>query len=194
MSFDKQNYQKAQQALEKIKYLISGYIANNIIAPLDEIAIAFCCRDEVEYSHDVFHKTVAEYIQIVSEKTALYGCKLTLEAAHCEAIFLINHFYRGRHAEGMDGALNDALNPVYKSMAMVISNLNKALKDYAHNKHIQAVKYRYIDSVGWQMRYMMTKSLLATGDVHLKSPMDTWSTEQLSGCLLDLIQNSMKTS
>jgi len=173
-NFDKQNYQKAQQALEKIKYLISSYIESNIIAPLDEIAIEFRCRDEVEYSHDVFHKTVAEYIQIVSEKTEIYGCKLTLEAAHCEAIFLINRFYRGRHAEGMDGALNDALNPFYKPMAMVISNLNKALKEYAHSKHIQAVKYRYIDSVSWQMRYIMTKVLLATGNVELKPPMNTW--------------------
>ncbi|MBN2590821.1 MAG: hypothetical protein JXA96_13235 [Sedimentisphaerales bacterium] len=194
MNFDIHNIQKAQQTLAAIKYLMSVYIDSNIFGALDAIANEFLKKEEVEYSHILFHNTIAEYIQIASERTGLYGSKLTLEAAHREAIFLIIHFYRGLHGEGMDGALNDAINTAYNPMALVIANLNKALKDYACSKHIQAVKYHYIDSISWQMRYIMTQLLLSAGDLYLEPPMDTWSIERLSGCLFELIQNSMKNS
>lgn len=192
MNFDAQ-YQKADQAIEKIKSLISAeYIEENITAPLDYITFNFHQRDDIEYSHKNFHKTIAEFIQRVSEKTTLYGCKLTLEKAHVEAVFLLNNFYRGLHANGIDGAIDDASNPSTDGMALVISNFNKSLKNYAQLKHIDMVKYHYIDSVGWQMRYTMTKLLLAKSDIHLIPPMDKWSTEQLSGHLFELIQDSLK--
>lgn len=194
MNFDQKIYQRAQQGLMKVKYLISVYVENNIFMPLDSIATEFINREEVEYSHGLFHNTIAEYIQVVSEKTGLYGSKLTLEAAHRDAIFVINHFYRGRHDDGMDGALNDALNPAFKPMALVIANLSKALKDHIYRKHMHAVEYHHIDSVDWQTRCMMTELLLAEGSLPLESPMDTWSIGQLSGCLFGLIQSSMKTT
>ena len=192
MNFDVQ-YQKADQAIEKIKSLISAeYIEENITAPLDYITFKFHQREDVEYSHKNFHKTIAEFIQTVSEKTTLYGCKPTLEKAHAEAIFLVNNFYRGLHANGINGAIDDASNPSTDGMALVISNFNESLKHYAQLKHIDMVKDRYINSVGWQMRYTMTKLLLAKSDIHLVPPMDKWSTEQLSGCLFELIQDSLK--
>ena len=192
MNFDVQ-YQKADQAIEKIKSLISAeYIEENITAPLDYITFKFHQREDVEYSHKNFHKTIAEFIQRVSEKTTLYGCKLTLEKAHAEAVSLLNNFYRAFYDTGIDGAIDDATNPNTDGMALVISNFNESLKNYAQLKHIDMVKYRYIDSVGWQMRYIMTKLLLAKSDIHLIGPMDKWSTEQLSGCLFELIQDSLK--
>ena len=186
-------YQKADQAIAKVKVLISAeYIEENITAPLDYITFKFHQRDDIEYSHKHFHKTIAEFIQTVSEKTTLYGCKLTLEKAHAEAVFLLNNFYRGLYANGIDGAIDDASNPNTDGMALVISKFNESLKNYAQQKHIDMVKYRYIDSVAWQMRYIMTKLLLVKSDIHLIGPMDKWSTEQLSGCLFELIQDSLK--
>ena len=193
MNFNTQ-YQKADQAIEKIKFLISAeYIEENITAPLDYITFMFHQREDVEYSHKNFHKTIAEFIQTVSEKTTLYGCKLTLEKAHAEAVSLLNNFYRGLYGKGIDGAIDDASNPNTDGMALVISNFNESLKNYAQQKHINMVEYRYINSVGWQMRYTMTKLLLAKSDIHLVPPMDKCSIEQLSDRLFELIiQDSLK--
>ena len=191
-NFDLQ-YKEAAQMLERIIFLISPeYIKENIIDPLDHRVTQFYKREDLEYSHQNFHKIIAEFIQTVSEKTALYGCKFTLEAAHSEAVFLLNHFYIGLHDTGMDGAMNDALNCDYEPMALVLSNLNMSLKSYMQKKHFDRVKYRYIDSAGWQMRYIMTKILLARFDVHLTESMAKWPTEKLSSCLFKLIQDAVQ--
>ncbi|MBC8473097.1 MAG: hypothetical protein H8D56_26870 [Planctomycetes bacterium] len=193
MTHSELQYKEAARALEKIFFLISPeYIEDKITAPLDFIVTQFCEREDIEYSHRNFHKTIAEFIQTVSEKTALYGCKLTLEKAHSEAVFLMNHFYRGFHDEGMDGVMNDAFNPDYEPMALVLSNLNMSLKGYMQKKHFDRIKYRYIDSAGWQMRQIMTKILFARFDIPLEEPMDKWSIEQLSGRLFGLIQEAAR--
>ena len=193
MTHSELQYKEAAQTLEKIFFLISPeYIEDKITAPLDFIVTQFCEREDIEYSHRNFHKTIAEFIQTVSEKTTLYGCKLTLEKAHSEAVFLMNHFYRGFHDEGMDGVMNDAFNPDYEPMALVLSNLNMSLKGYMQKKHFDRIKYRYIDSAGWQMRQIMTKILFARFDIPLEEPMDKWSIEQLSGRLFGLIQEAAR--
>ena len=193
MTHSELQYKEAAQTLEKIFFLISpGYIEEKITAPLNFIVTQFCEREDLKYSHRNFHKTIAEFIQTVSEKTTLYGCKLTLEKAHSEAVFLMNHFYRGFHDEGMDGVMNDAFNPDYEPMALVLSNLNMSLKGYMQKKHFDRIKYRYIDSAGWQMRQIMTKILFARFDIPLEEPMDKWSIEQLSGRLFGLIQEAAR--
>lgn len=192
MTHSELQYKEAVQTLEKIFFLISpGYIEDNITAPLDFIVTKFCERKDLEYSHRNFHKTIAEFIQTVSEKTALYGCKLTLEKAHSEAVFLMNHFYRGLHGEGMDGALNDASNRYREPMELILCNFNTSLKGYMQKKHFDRVKYRYIDSAGWQMRQIMTKILFARFDIPLEEPMNKWPIEQLSGRLFGLIQKAV---
>jgi len=191
-NFDLQ-YKEAALTLERIIFLISPeYIKENITDPLDYRVTQFYTREDLEYSHQNFHKTIAEFIQTISEKTALYGCKFTLEAAHSEAVFLLNHFYIGLHDTGMDGAINDAFNPDYKPMALVLSNLNMSLKSYMQKKHFDLVKYRYIDSAGWQMRCIMTKILLARFDIHPTESMAKWPIEKLSDCLFELIQDAVK--
>jgi len=178
--------------LEKIFFLISPvYIEEKITAPLDHIVKQFCKNEDLEYSHRNFHKTISEFIQTVSEKTTLYGCKLTLEKAHSEGVFLLNHFYRGLHDGGMDGALNDASNCYREPMELVLRNFNTSLKSYMLKKHLDRVKYRYIDSADWQMRQIMTKILFARFDIPLTEPMDKWSIEQLSGRLFGLIQKAV---
>ena len=187
-------YKEAALTLERIFFLTSPeYIEENITAPLDYIVTQFCKREDLEYSHQNFHKTIAEFIQTVSEKTSLYGCKFTLEAAHSEAVFLLNHFYRGLHDGGMDGALNDASNRYSEPMELVLRNFNMSLKSYMLKKHFDRVKYRYIDSASWQMRCIMTKILLARFDIHLTESMAKWPTEKLSGCLFKLIQDAVNS-
>ena len=187
-------YKEAALTLEKIIFLISPeYIEEKITAPLDHRVAQFHKREDLEYSHQNFHKTIAEFIQIVSEKTALYGCKFTLEAAHSEAVFLLNHFYIGLHDTGMDGAINDALNRYREPMALVLRNLNMSLKSYMQKKHFDRVKYRYIDSAGWQMRCIMTKILLARFDIHLTESMAKWPTVKLSDHLFELIQDAVNS-
>ena len=192
MTHSKLQYEEAARALEKIFSLISpAYIEENITAPMNYIVSQFCEREDIEYSHRNFHKIIAEFIQTVSEKTALYGCKLTLEKAHSEAVFLVNHFYRGLHGEGMDGALNDASNRYGEPMELVLRNFNTSLKSYMLKKHLDRVKYRYIDSADWQMRHLMTKILFDRFYIPLTEPMDKWPIEQLSGCLFELIQKAV---
>ena len=186
-------YKEAARVLERIFFLTSPeYIEENITAPLDYIVTQFCKKEDLKYSHRNFHKTIAEFIQTVSEKTSLYGCKFTLEKAHSEAVFLLNHFYMGLHDTGMDGAINDALNPDYEPMSLVLSNLNMSLKSYMQKKHFDRIKYRYIDSAGWQMRYIMTKILLARFDIHPTESMAKWPTEKLSDHLFELIQDAVR--
>ena len=191
-NFDLQ-YEKAARMLERIIFLISPeYIEENIIAPLENVLFEFFEKELGEYSHQGFHRTIAEFIQAVSEKTPLYGCKLTLEKAHSEAVFLLNHFYMSLHHKGIDGATDDATNPTCNGMIPVLRIFTETLKNYTQQKHINHVEYRYIKSVNWQTRYIMTKLVLERFDVCLVPPMDKWSIEQLSGRLLDLIQNEMK--
>ena len=191
MTHSELQYKEAAQTLEKIFFLISpGYIEEKITAPLDYIVSQFCEREDIKYSHRNFHKTIAEFIQTVSEKTALYGCKLTLEKAHSEAVFLLNHFYRGRYDGGMDGAINDTSNRYSAPMKLVLRNFNTSLKGYMLKKHFDRVKYRYIDSAGWQMRNTMTKILFDRFYIPLEEPMDKWPIEQLSGRLFELIQKA----
>ena len=191
MTNSKLQYEEAAQTLEKIFSLIRpAYIKDKINSPLDDIATQFCKREDIEYSHRNFHKIIAEFIQIVSEETVLYGCKLTLEKAHSEAVFLLNHFYRGLHGEGMDGALNDASNRYSEPMELVLRNFNTSLKSYMLKKHLDRVKYRYVDSADWQMRNAMTKILFDRFYIPLTEPMDKWPIEQLSGRLFELIQKA----
>lgn len=182
---------KADRLLDTIVSLIGPvYIEENITAPLDAIRKVFSKRKNIEYSHENFHRTITEFIQTVSRQTQLYGGTLSEEAAHSEAVFLINHFYRGSKTQGIDGALADAIDPDQQQMSQVIRNLTTAMKDYAKGKHFESVKCRYIDAVGWQMRRVMTQRLLQRKRPRLVKPMDTWSLEQLSGRLWELIQKT----
>ena len=179
--------------LDKIIFLISSeYIEENIIVPLENVFFEFYEKELGEYSHQNFHRTIAEFIQAVSEKTPLYGFKLGLEKAHSEAVFLLNHFYRGFYYKGIDGATDDATNPTRDGIITVLKIFTETLKNYTQQKHISHVEYRYIKSVNWQTRYIMTRLVFERFDVHLVPPMDKWSIEQMSDHLFGLIQNEMK--
>jgi hypothetical protein len=192
MNFDRHDYQKASQTLEKTKYLLSTYIESHIIMPLNNAAAGFSAGNEAQYSHEGFHRAIAGYIRFVSQTTQIYGCTLSFERAHSEAVFLINHFYRGIHADGMEGALLDAVNPTRNPIVQLVYNLNTAIRDYACTKHLQAVKLHYIDSASWQIRYIMVLLVLQEG-VEPGFPINTWPPERLCGCLFELIRLSLKT-
>ena len=133
------------------------------------------------------------FLQAISKDTCLYGCRLTLESAHREAVFLLNHFYQGLHHPGLDGALDDASNPDYDGLAVVLARLTAAMKDYWRQKHLSRVKYRYLDAVDWRTKHIMLQLLLARSPIPLEPPLSNWSLQQLSGSLLRLVELARPT-
>lgn len=156
----KVHYRQAVDIITQVTILMDeGNIAQQIDGPINKVVSEFECIEHPGYSHELFHKTITDFVQSIYEKVPFYGRKLSSSQAHDEAVALLEYGYRGIRGNGYDAAVLDSNNPRWAGLRLVINLLAESLKSQMHQKHTQWVKARYIDSADWYTKCIMAKIL-----------------------------------
>jgi len=183
----KLHYRQAIDIITQTTILMDeGNIAQQIDGPINKVVSEFECIEHPGYCHELFHKTVTDFVQYIYEKIPFYGRKLSSSQAHDEAVALLEYGYQGIRGNGYDAAVLDSNNPYWAGLRLVINLLAESLKSQMRQKHTQWVKARYIDSANWHTKCAMAKILHENCRDYLDPELQNSPPEQLAENVFEL--------
>jgi hypothetical protein len=140
--------------------LSQDYFKEHIDDPIDAAVWEFELKDAYEYSHQVFHELLTDFVQHVYRKALPCQRELSRSQAHGQAILLLMHGYVGARARGYSAALADALDPDQGGVPGVLAQLAEIMKARLRGMHVRWVISRYFDSADWETQCSLAYMIL----------------------------------
>jgi hypothetical protein len=108
---------------------------------------------------------------------------------------LLEEGYRGTYSDGYYGALQDAIDPSYSGLELVLERMATTLKTRCREIYVRWVLDRHITSANWEVRCALAALLIDRCREWMPPELKSCPAEQLIGCIPDLmsIQLSMNT-
>jgi hypothetical protein len=185
---------QAARILEQVAELLSEERLGQMIdGPIDQAVGEFQCGDG-DGSNHFLHHIIASFIQRLYGRMPGFGRRLSIPAAHDEAIALLSHLYQGTRVGGYDGAIADAVDPSGTGIHLVLHNLTEALG--AHHRYIynRWVVARHIECADWPTRCEMAAILLARCRQSLPPHLQSLPAEWFATSVFDLLALDLTTS
>jgi hypothetical protein len=151
----------AADLLQRLTDLLADEtMQQRIDEPIDDAAAAFKCPQTEERSQAEFHHVIALFLAHLRAH-ALAGNKgPPLCGVLGEAIAMIEEGYRGTYSDGYDGALQDAIDPSYSGLELVLERMTSMLKARCREMYVLWILDRHVTSAGWEVRCALATRLI----------------------------------
>jgi len=178
---------RATEILETVRALLGEERMEGLFDdPIDRAFEAFGCPDDLEYSHAVFLKTVADFVRYMYEHGLPGRRRLSGSQARDEAVALLLQVYQIPDDDGYAAAV-DAAAPHHAGVPTVLATLAEALKLRERQAYERWVVVRYIDAADWDTRCAMAAALLERLRDYLPPELLRCPPEQLANGVFKLL-------
>lgn len=146
-----------------------------------------------EYSQELFHRTIAGFLQHVHKQTLRPAGRISASAALDEAISILERDYHGMQASGYYGALLDAADLSQAGIELVLARLAELVKTRRRQIYVRWVAARNIDPTDWRTKCALATMLIRQCRNWMPSELKRCPAEQLADYLPELLQLHMST-
>ena len=155
---------------EILELVSEEHMRETIDAPLEAAAAAFDVRGKCSTvaSHLEFAAAAADFVALLYRDGYSYPMHLSCEQACAEAVFIIEHTYRGEYADGLAGALMDVRSQGDAGLAGVLSHLLRVLTSTLRDHYVKAVMTTRVRFLPWEKRTSLAAFLLQHGGYELE--------------------------
>ncbi len=187
-------HSRAAKILDRlIDLLDEQWLTHLIDEPIDQALEDFQCPDAAEYSQELFHRTIAGFLQHVHEQTLRPVGRISTSAALDEVISILEYDYRGMQASGYYGALLDAADPSQAGIELVLARLAELVKNRRRQMHVRWVAARYIDPADWHTKCALAAMLIRQCQDWMPSELKRCPADELADFIPELLQLHMST-
>jgi len=133
-----------------------------IDAPLQAAAATFDVRGKCtsSVSHLGFADAAADFVSLLYQNGLSCPIYLDREQARAEAVFILDHTYRGEYADGFEGALMDVRSKGDAGLEAVLSHIFGVISSTLRDRHIKAVMTTRVQFLPWEKRQSLAAFLL----------------------------------
>jgi len=150
--------EKADKILGEILALLNEERrSREIDEPLDRSAESFLYDGRQLFTHRLFTRVTAEYVQHLYRSGLRFPRELSDAQAHAEAVSLLAG-YQGRFGAGYDAALLEAKSD---GVDVVLAGLLEAIKARENEKYARWVFAKLIDPSDWELRCLLAERALS---------------------------------
>lgn len=154
------NESRADAALRRIVTLLDeNRMRREIDEPIDAVLSALSFQVAQPVSQSRFHEVLIDLMQRVYRDGIRPPLILSRDQAGAEAIALLETGY-GRHGDGYDLALADAVNPRHDGVGVVVLHLVELIKQDARRKYVACVYATCLGPLDWPARCGVAELLL----------------------------------
>ena len=185
---------RAAELLERLTSLLADeWLQRRIDEPIDDAVAGFQRSHPAECSQAQFHRVIAGFLAHVRRQALGHCTGPPLSGALGEAMALLEEGYRGTHSDGYYGALQDAIDPSYSGLELVLERMATTLKTRCRETYVRWIIDRHVTSADWEVRCALAAVLIDRCREWMPPELKSCPAEQLVGCVPDLmsIQLSM---
>jgi hypothetical protein len=186
---------RANELLERLTSLLAEEsLQLRIDEPVDDAAAGFKCPEVAECSQTQFHQTIAQFLCYVREQVLANGKAPLWPEGLGEAMALLEDGYHGTYSDGYYGALQDALDPSYSGLEMVLERMAGTIKVRWRETYARWAIARYVASADWEVRCALTALIIDRCGEWLPPELQRCQAAQLEGCIPELLQVYLGTT
>ena len=194
MTFSDATYNRALEILRQVTALLDeDVIAQHVDEPIDEVLEKFGLVDDWAWSHQGFHRTIAEFVRHLYEKAIPCMRELSLAQAHDESIALLEQGYRQMGGSGYDHAVLDAADPSQSGLRVVLAAIAEGLKEHERETYLRWVLARHIDPADWHTKCAIAAILTERCREWVPPELCRLSPEQLADSIPELLAIDLAT-
>ena len=186
---------RALEILRRVTALLDeDIIAQRVDEPIDEVLEKFGLVDDWAWSHQGFHRTIAEFVRHLYERAIPCRRKLSLAQAHDEAIALLEQGYRQMGGSGYDHAVLDAADPSQSGLLVVLAAIAEGLKEHERETYLRWALARHIDPADWHAKCAIAGILIERCRELMPPELCRLSPEQLADSIPELLSIHLGTN
>jgi hypothetical protein len=141
--------ERAARVLETIAKLFDETrIVDKIDRPVDEALQTFTLEVDLPVSREIFHSTMAQFVEAIYRNLGMFPKPDTLSAA----LALLEAHYEGIIDSGYAGARMEANNDEAGGLTGVLHRFAEAIKLHEREKYIGSIFIRHIDPGDWDLQ------------------------------------------
>ena len=174
--------------------LDESYITREIDSPIDKSVAEFKFDTDCEYSHQKFHKQIANVVQIIYRNGLKVPKNLSLPTALAEGILLLEKGYQNNHTTGYDAAIIDASNPDINGLELIKASLIEIIKNTERQKYIEWVFIVNIVPTNWETKCEIIEFLFQIYKPYLPPSVQQNDPIYFANSYKELILNNINSS
>ncbi|NQU74927.1 MAG: hypothetical protein HQ546_01265 [Planctomycetes bacterium] len=177
-----------------VELLDEDHIAAMIDRPIDIALERFPCDDAAGYSHDRFHRTIAEFLRHLHESAFLCSRTLSPSQSLDEAVALLEQAYQGTYSDGYYAAVQDAEDPSQPGMEVVLTRLADLIKTRRRDMYTRWVIARHLDPADWHTKCALAAALIERCGKWLSGQLQNCTPDQLADSVPELLTIELATN